>query len=530
MSIALYAPRIQPDETLYSYVARCQHVWGMRNSRSLAKDWFGRESVSINQVLPIEISKIANWSDYETNYLLSKHTLLDLYGIFTGRNTELKRVMLGSNALSLANTSTLSQLGHKSVGYSCICPICYNSDVARIGVGYWHLIHQFNGVTACPTHQCELVESRTDSRQYILPSLPNNYVYDRAPEMQVRFAKFVANCIEQSRLSNERAHDDLHRYPVLFKRGQNLDMRSLMHLLDAIELGLDIPKIVNEHHVRKILRKPLSPIHPFKALILRFALSFLSVDNREAPVSAPKGVTDKQARRCAVLLREAKYSMREVSRRVGVSVGYVKQTAKLMGVSIDQRRQTITPDIERNIKGMAIGGACRNDIASKFEVSVGAVEQIIQSVSGLVVWRQYLRLLSKRNSARKVLLEMMKQNPNHNRTQLRQLVQKEYGLLYKYDKKWLFDALPANEKRQYYGHKLWLRRDKELLPQLKEFIRLALEDKGELPSQYETDQALGGHSWFNRSPAKLPVCSRFYRRVTRKFSHCKDKENVTVAR
>ncbi|AVJ56730.1 hypothetical protein C5610_10815 [Idiomarina sp. OT37-5b] len=113
----------------------------------------------------------------------------------------------------------------------------------------------------------------------------------------------------------------------------------------------------------------------------------------------------------------------------------------------------------------------------------------------------------------------IKQYPTHSRTQLRQLIQKEYGLLYKYDKKWLMDTLPANEKRKYQGHKLWPRRDKELLPQLKGFIRLAFHDNKGVPSQYEIDQALGGHSWFNRAQDKLPICSRFYRRITKKFSH-----------
>lgn len=519
MNFALYKPRIQPDETVYSYIARCQHIWGIRNSRTIAKEWFGRASVSINQVLPIELNKIAGWSDYERGYLLSEHTLLDLYGIFTNRRTELRSVMLGSKALSLANISALSHLGHKSVGYSCVCPVCYSNDVERIGIGCWHLIHQFNGVTACPFHQCKLIELQTDSRQYVLPSLPNNQAYERAPEMRVMFAKFVASCIEQSRLPNQSVYDDFHHYPAFFKRGQNLDMNSLLHLLDAIELGLDIPKIVNESHVRKMLREPFSPIHPFKALVLRFALSFLSGSNRVVQASAHNGVTEQQACRCVSLLREEKYSMREISRRVKVSVGYVKQTAKRMGVSVDERRQTITPDVERKIKAMAIKGACRHEIASKFGISDGAVEQIIQSVSGLVVWRQYLRLLSKRNNARKVVQEAIKQYPIHSRTQLRQLIQKEYGFLHKYDKNWLMDTLPANRKRKYHGHKLWSRRDKELLPQLKGFIRLALHDNKDVPSQYEIDQALGGHNWFNRALDKLPICSRFYRRITKKFSH-----------
>jgi transposase-like protein len=469
-------------------------------------------------VLPIEIKKIAGWSGYEIGHLLSEHTLLDLYGIFTGRKTELRSVMLGSKALSLANMSALSHLGHKSIGYSCVCPICYSYDAERIGIGYWHLIHQFNGVKACPSHQCKLIDFPTDSRQYVLPSLPNNQAYERAPEMQVMFAKFVASCIEQSRSPNQTVNDDFHHYPAFFKRGQNLDMKSLLHLLDAIELGLDIPKVVNESHVRKILREPLSPIHPFKALVFRFALSFLPSGSREVQASVHKGMTEQQACRCASLLREEKYSMREISRRVKVSVGYVKQTAKRMGVSVDERRQTITPDVERKIKAMAIKGACRHKISSKFGISDGAVEQIIQSVSGLVVWRQYLRLLSKRNNVRKVVQEAIKQYPTHSRTQLRQLIRKEYTLLYKYDRKWLMDTLPANEKRQYHGHKLWSKRDKELFPQLTGFIRLALHDNKDLPSLYEIDQALGGHNWLNRAQDKLPICSRFYRRITKKFS------------
>ncbi|RTE85506.1 hypothetical protein EYQ95_11350 [Lysobacter sp. N42] len=496
------------------------------NSRVVARDWFGRDSVSINQELPTELSKISEGADYDLDYLLSHHTLYNIYAHFTNQSEKLKRLMLGSNAQSLANVSMISQLGASSHDISNVCPLCYAEDIERIGVGYWRLNHQFYGVKACAKHGCELVAQRVDSRHYTLPSLPSNHRVEKASTMQVMFAVFVEDFIAQSKEFDATKTDGLKSYPLAFKRGRQLDMKSLLHFLDAIERGLGLPRTINEGHLRRLILIPSQPIHPFKATLLRFGLSFLSKGLRNYPKREYRGVSERQALRCVSMLHQFKFSMREISRRVGVSMSYVKQTAKRLKLPVDERRKFITADMERNIIDMAINGQCRESIASKFEISVGAVEQIIQSVPNLTSWRQYLRMLEKRNQARSVLVALIQRHPNYSRTQLRKLAQKEYKFLYTYDKTWLFKNLPKPQKRVYHGYKQWIERDKSLLVKLKDLVRNWLLQQRTVPSLSDLDRAFKHEGWFTKSLHKMPLCWRYYRRVSKRFSNLQEKNHV----
>lgn len=175
--------------------------------------------------------------------------------------------------------------------------------------------------------------------------------------------------------------------------------------------------------------------------------------------------------------------------------------------------------MQRHIIDSAIAGIDRKVIASRFAVSTGAVEQLIQSVTALSVWRQYLRILTKRNEARKRLKRAVELHPMLSRTEMRKLVPQEYALLYKYDRKWLFKTLPTGSKRQYHGFRQWLNRDQASLPKFKEEIRRSLRMQGSLPSLQHIDHILGDRGWFTRSIKKMPLCWRYYRRVRAKLPH-----------
>ncbi|WP_334064309.1 TnsD family Tn7-like transposition protein [Alteromonas genovensis] len=520
MNTVLYAPRIQPDETIYSYLARYQFLWGIKNSRVVSRQWFGRASVSINQLLPCELQSVASLSDYTPTLLLHKHTLFDLFCCFTKRRIELEKVMIGNSALALANRATLAHLGCRELARSKFCPECYREDVQRMGCGYWHLSHQATGVRACHIHKCGLISQETSSRKFTLPSLVKITEPAPVPVMQVAFAEYISSIVKspKSLLLSPSGIEYIH--PV-FRKGKNLDIRGLLHYLDAIERGLQVPKLITESCLRKMIRIHNEPVHPFKGLLLGFAFKYLSNEQANNTSSIDGCDCRVKTKRCTALLNEHKYSLRDISRRVGVSVGFVKQLAKRLEIPIDSRFQRITPDIERKIISLAIKGDDRKAIAQQFDLSVGAVEQIIQSVKGLTTWRQYLRMLEKRNTARSRLTEVIKNNAKCSRTQIRNLASREYAFLYKYDKHWLLSALPTNSKPEYHGAIMWIKRDIQVFTQLKKFIRSALLSGGSLPTKYAIDQQLGAHGWFTKALEKMPTCWRYYRRLEKKFSTTK---------
>ena len=164
MNKILYTPRIQPDETLYSYIARCHFLWGGANHRQTSVNFFGRLGVCLNQCLPTEVSNISKHADYPADYLVNKHTFLPLFDAMSAGSSILKQAMLGSDGKVLANASGVSQLRKAELTHSKFCPVCFDADVEKIGVGYWHLMHQFFGVKSCYCHGCKLIEININPR------------------------------------------------------------------------------------------------------------------------------------------------------------------------------------------------------------------------------------------------------------------------------------------------------------------------------------------------------------------------------
>ena len=174
MNASVYTPRIQQDETLYSYIARCHLLWGGSNQRQTSMDFFGRKGVCLNQCLPTEVSNIAKHADYPVDYLLSKHTFLPLFDLMSANSSDLKQAMLRCGGYTLGNASGVSQLGKADLINSKFCSKCIKADLEKIGVGYWHLMHQFPGIKCCHLHGCCLVERKINPRVYELPVLPKS--------------------------------------------------------------------------------------------------------------------------------------------------------------------------------------------------------------------------------------------------------------------------------------------------------------------------------------------------------------------
>jgi predicted DNA-binding protein YlxM (UPF0122 family) len=520
MTTTFNPPRIQNDETLYSYLARCHFLWGQTNPRLTSLDWFGRKGVCLNQCLPLEVNNIAMHSNYPAAYLLSKHTFLPLFEAFVGDSSSVRQGMLGNHGKALANASGVPQLSRAELMYSKICPICFAMDVEKIGVGYWHLMHQFPGLKCCHLHGCCLVERKVNPRGYELPELSMSEKARQSPEMQKTFAKYVASIS----IGAAAGHPidvplvSVNRIDALFRRGSHIDMQGLLFLIKSIEVGLGLPSLLNESCVRNILKGDKHNAHPLKKLLLRFVIDFIPESNFALDKLETNGREQvKREARCLHLLQEYHFSMREISRRVNISVGAIKSLAKRHHIRLDERRQFITADMEKQVVQEAIDGQHRSDIAIKHEISVGAVEQIIESVTGLSLWRQYLRMYDKRNEMRSELTDTLKRLPNASRKTIRNHANRSYIWLFKFDKKWLNKALPHKQPYQYHGYKLWVKRDDEFLPKLTSFLKNQIKNTSAVPTLKAVDKFFGSHGWFTRSIEKLPRCKTAYEVFIKNF-------------
>jgi DNA-binding CsgD family transcriptional regulator len=521
MSTTLNSTRIQKGETLYSYISRCHFLWGGANPRLTSQDWFGRQGVSLNQCLPTEVTHIAKFANYPVDQLLNQHTFFPLFNTLNVHSSRLKKAMLGNNGKALANASGMSQLRKSDLTASNVCPHCFKLDCDRIGVGYWHLFHQFPGVKCCYKHGCRLITTHLNPRAYELPMLSKTAEAEPAVGIQLSFSNYIANL--SSKASNDQlAYTSLSAHKTLldknqFLHGSQIDMKGLLRHIKLTEQALELPEILNDHSVRNILQDIKHNAHPLKKLLFQFIAISLPANNCSASERGNEpAIKDKQEIRCLNMLSDCCLSMREISRRLNVSVGYIKSLAKRNNIHTDQRRQFITLDIERKVIDDAIEGRHRFDIADEYEISIGAVEHIIQAVNGLSVWRQHLRAYERRAEMRQALTKAINSNPDSSRKKIKEIASRSYMWLFKYDKQWLNNTLPAQQPSKYYGYNLWLNRDKKCLPKLSSLLNETGKREQSSFTLKIIDECFGGHGWFTRSLHKMPRCKEVYENISAK--------------
>jgi hypothetical protein len=226
------------------------------------------------------------------------------------------------------------------------------------------------------------------------------------------------------------------------------------------------------------------------------------------PVTVNKVDQVSETNKVLVLLRSG-LSMRKVSALSDRSVGFIKQLALKNGIEVGRRAQFISEEIERAIWRKAFIGQHREIIAKEHRISVGAVEQIIQSHKGLSAWRKHLRAKAKMREARNQLIGHINSHPSDTRNQIKAACS-AYMWLFKHDKAWLYQQLPSAQRKVLRSRKDWGKLDNDLSRRIMSEIDTA-------KSMSEIDRYFGGHSWLPRQKAKLP---KAYQAAREKIESC----------
>lgn len=525
MPTTLNLPQIQNDETLYSYVARCQWLWGETLYARTSADWFGLKGVCLNQCLPRHIQQISFHSGYRINYLLLNHTAFPLYSIYHAKAESLRELMCSSVIGNIANQSCSPQLSFGSFTKSKYCPECIREDEERVGVAYWHLSHQLWGVHACSTHGCRLISVPFDPRKYRLPLCISKCDVRKEVKADNWQRLFTAHVVQRL-LYSDPLTDYRRELVTLFE-----DRHLFTHtkrirtsvILEKCALACDLlglPYLLNARIIRRIAFASKLNIHPLKALLLEFVVNeFIETrHSKDQPINSTSKNKENIESRAMQLLLSGRYSVAEISRRLKVSYGYIKQLAGRQGVQTKQNKKSITADIRRKVTKLAIDNMNTAKIAEEMGLSQPSVIEIIQSVSGLSLWRQYLRMLEKRDYVRSKLLLERRHSGSVNRKHLHKKLGNEIAWAYKYDKKWLDATFPIQGNHANHSAKIWEKRDTSLFPKFKEFLKQQLETTNKLPSKYALDKAFGNHRWFTCNFTKLSRCKRMYDMVKFKIT------------
>ena len=133
-------------------------------------------------------------------------------------------------------------------------------------------------------------------------------------------------------------------------------------------------------------------------------------------------------------------SMSSLADKTGRSVIYIKKVACLNSVKVGTRSKKLFKTEKEEIKALAEMGESAITIAEKFECSVGAIEQIVSQVPGIVERRKRIRFIKTRNKHRSIIQEKVKECSH--RTDIQKAARTAYTWLFQNDKEWLNATLP----------------------------------------------------------------------------------------
>ncbi|MEG0009920.1 MAG: TnsD family Tn7-like transposition protein [Aeromonas sp.] len=513
-------PAYIPGESAYSWVSQyfVQSAYSDRNR--VCDRLFHHPAIRLHPSLPGHIEATAQAAGVDPQYLLHHGTGFPLYALTLIDKLQvdtLASAMLGEGqGLMALSGQAASKLAFGGV---CLkwCPACLREDEQDVGCGYWHTAHQLYGVTACVKHALRLQTLAASAggidRQLLLPDPEIPCEPSRPSEQEINLSTYITAlhrylCVQSPTESLAELYQRwLGQQGYLTARG-HLRSQPLLQAMTEFWQGLfaDItpivpPGLANYRYVSGLVHGDRSH-HYLKhvmlmAFVSRSPAEFFSIEVQQVLPVPP--ACDAQAVERAVLRWLAEpLSMRQVARQTGYSVGYIKQLALRHNHPVEHRAQRITAAVARGIWRQAFMGVSRQQIAHCHGVSVGAVEAIIQSHQGLSDWRRHLGSVRKLREHRDTLTTYLAQHVDASRGGIEQACRTAFSWLYRHDRSWLYQQLPAPKQSVYHPSVDWVRRDRALVAQLEQL-------DGEARSLSALERALGRPDWLRKYKARLPL-------------------------
>lgn len=515
-------PTYIPGESAYSWVSQCFVHSAYSDRNRFCDRLFHQSAIRLHPSLPGHIEATAQAAGVDPQYLLHHGTGFPLYALTLRDKLQvdtLASAMLGEGKGLMA----LSGQAASKLAFGCVClkwcPACLREDEQAVGCGYWHTAHQLYGVTACAKHALRLQTLAASAggidRRLFLPDPAIPCVPSRPSEQELYFSAYITSlhrylCIQSPVASPAEYYRRwLGQQGYLTTRG-HLRCQALMQAMSVFWQELFIgtassvpPGLASYRYVSGLVHGERSH-HYLKHIILmafvsRSPAEFFSIEVSQVmpvPASSP---SDRRAAERAVLRRLAEQlSMRQIARETGYSVGYIKQLALRHHQPVEQRAKRITAVVARGIWRQAFMGGSRQQIAHSHGVSVGAVEAIIQSHQGLSDWRRHLGSVRKLREHRATLTAYLVQHADASRGGIEQACRTAFSWLYRHDRVWLYQQLPAAEQAFHHPSVDWTQRDRKLATQL-----------GQLAAQARSlsalERALGRPDWLRKYKARLPL-------------------------
>lgn len=471
-------PNFYPEETITSFVVRQTLSSGYPSIKISQNLLWGNDNLQVNSSFPSLLPWISNQFNLDMNDLIESQTSLNYFRPFLSKskydqircsfgkgNTDLIHKWLGITSNRIKEKETLSY-----------CPLCISADIQEFGVAYWHRQHQLCGIRQCNIHGIDLSDVKTKRRNLILPPQVKYSEVNESILSINSFTSFSQWFLRQDDVEHFNFKQLVGCYRLaLFDRElacQSLGIRQekFRHeLISYYEKELKTKEWQKIFESNQTYPYPQQlfynynkcHLHPAKhialiAFLFKSQGEFLSAyqctkentaihfQSHHIPTEDKRNSVKKITAQIMRLFKKG-LSLRNISKHVGLSVIAVKSKVLANGGVINRRESKIFADERRSIFRKLFIGMPTKQIAKQFDISVGAVEQLLTQYPAIVKQRQHFRYREKQVKHRSILSAAMAKNPNYSRNKLKLKVSASYLWLFKNDKQWLYQKLPPSK-------------------------------------------------------------------------------------
>lgn len=518
-------------ESAYSIVSHYHFCQPVNRWRETNKSVFGTSHIRLHPSLTGHLTQIGALVGVRPTILLTRATAFPLYAMTLGKEANsLATAMMSDNAKFIWAKAKQHAYALPLEHQLKYCPHCVEEDLVVHKRFVWRNTHQLYGVMWCEQHKLPLQSMQCGeggiNRRYVYPktsTMTNEHELSQRSRYLSRYIEqlFQYLCINPIPQSmTEYYHGHLHEAGYLTPK-HRIRMRCLKRDLFAFwkplftDFNMSLPlELARFSHVSKMI-SPSHPTHYLKHVLLMAYLSetpgsFFSKCKMPTHPEEHGSHSRVQVDENEVTgLLKVGHSLRSISEQTGYAVATIKMIALRNNFPINRRRKILDDDKERDIWRKAFMGIHRGKIAEIHNISVGAVEQIIQSHKGLSEWRHHLMMMRRKRHHRGQLLSFRNATPQASRSDIKKALP-SYMWLYKNDKAWLYEHLPAPQPAKYHPALDWAARDRILAIKMRCMIKAA-------PSLSAIDRQLGGHGWLTKYADKLPQTSAAAREKIRQY-------------
>lgn len=468
-----------PEETIYSWLTRYGLLSGFPDQLSFLQYFCNYKGQQLTSVFPGYLCNLIKYSEIDPDRLIVHHSLLPYFRPFTNSQVYRKVTNHLTRGGASDGFSQLSMLANRIPESKDLffCPLCLSDDLKKYGVGYWHVPHQLPWAGICHLHNIEL---QAIKRQRKVLELPPQEVDNVIVESSTFSGRSLAIATSSHFLWQKNSlqldvdkvvqlyKTQLYRTGLATKSGsmrQYAWRKALMEFWNGIlpeELDFALFSDKNfQSFPNNLIYQPYAQHHPLKHLIVINHLfgsvaEFLSAYSSETDIELPSlldetlltdSVHFTKVQKLIIDLRNG-LSLRQAATLSNVSISFVKAKAIHNAIPIERRAQKLFAPEREQILNQLCEGSNTKEIAIRMMCSVSAVEQILTQNPELVDLRAKLRCLRLKIKHRTSLVVFIESHQVVKRVEVQRGCRASYTWLFKHDKEWLYDHLPAAVPRK----------------------------------------------------------------------------------